>query len=87
MGTATVEFFGIPRLRAGVAAVTVDAGSLCAVLAAAAKACPGIAPLMPDGLPGPHVVVSLDGDRFLTKPDESIPAGARVLLMAADAGG
>lgn len=87
MGTATVEFFGVPRLRAGVAAVTVGAGPLRAVLAAAGRACPGVAGLIPGGRPGPHVLVSLDGERFVTDPDEMIPAGTRLLLLSADAGG
>ena len=87
MGTVTVEFFGVPRLRAGVAAVTVAAGTLRSVLAAAARACPGVAALVLDGVPGPHILVSLDGERFVTDPDEVIPAGARVLLLSADAGG
>lgn len=87
MGTATVEFFGVPRLRAGVAAVTVPAGPLRSVLAAAVAACPGLGALISDGWPGPHVLVSLDGERFVTDADEVIAAGARVLVLSADAGG
>jgi hypothetical protein len=82
-----VEFYAVPRLRAGVAACRVPAGALADVLRAVLAQCPGLAPLLPDGQPGPHVLVSLDGQRFLHDPGEPIPPGARLLVLSADVGG
>jgi hypothetical protein len=84
----TVEFFAIPRLRAGVAELAVPAGTLAEVLAAVGRACPQLAGLVkPDGRLDPHYLLSLDGRRFLTDLAEPIPPGERVLLLSADAGG
>ena len=84
----TVELYGVPRLRAGRAEVTVPAGTVAEVLAALERACPGLAGLVgPDGRPSPHYLLSLDGVRFLGDPSQAVPAGARLLLLSADAGG
>ena len=84
----TVEFFGVPRLRAGRAELPVAACTVRDLLAAVEGACPRLAGLRaPSGRPAPHYLLSLDGRRFLTDPDEPLPPGARVLLLSADAGG
>jgi molybdopterin converting factor small subunit len=88
MGPVTVEFFGVPRLRAGRADVTVAAATPAAALAAAARECPGLGPVVaPDGRLLPHYLLSLGGDRFVADLGEALPAGARLLLLSADAGG
>jgi hypothetical protein len=40
-----------------------------------------------DGRLAPVYLLSLNGERFLTDLDERLPAGARLLLLSADAGG
>ncbi len=87
-GTVTVEFFGIPRQRAGCAELAVEAGTVAEVLAAVQRACPGLTGLVrPDGRMAPHYLLSVDGQRFVTEPKEHLPPGARLLLLSADAGG
>jgi molybdopterin converting factor small subunit len=86
--TVTVELYGIPRLRAGVAERTVPAGSAADVLAAVVRACPGLADVVtPDGRLSPHYLLALDGRRFFTDLAQPLAPGSRVLLLSADAGG
>jgi sulfur-carrier protein len=83
-----VEFFGVPRLRAGRAELRVPPGTVAEVLAAVERACPGLAGLRrSDGAAAPHYLLSLDGQAFLADPGRALHAGDRVLLLSADAGG
>jgi len=87
-GAVTVEFYGVPRLRAGRAELAVPAGPLAAVLAAVERTCPGLAGLVgAGGRVAPHYLLSLDGRRFVNDPEEVLAAGERLLLLSADAGG
>jgi molybdopterin converting factor small subunit len=86
--TVTVEFYGVPRLRAGRSELTVRAATVAEAVAEVVVACPGLAGLrQPDGWLAPQYVLSLDGERFLTDPAERLRAGDRLLLLSADAGG
>jgi hypothetical protein len=83
-----VEFFAIPRLRAGVAELAVPAGTLREVLEAVGRTCPRLTGLVrPDGRLDPHYLLSLDGRRFLADLAETVRPGERLLLLSADAGG
>ena len=83
-----VEFFGIPRHRAGCAMAHIDGETLADVLAALARSYPRLLGLQrPDGSPSPQYLVSLDGSRFLTDPQERLEPESRLLLLSADAGG
>ncbi len=87
-GEVTVEFYGIPRQRAGRAELTVQAGTLAEVLAAVERACPGLARLLQaDGRLAPHYLLSMDGQRFVTDPGRQLRPGDRLLLLSADVGG
>jgi hypothetical protein len=84
----TVEFYGIPRERAGRAELTVTADTVAEALAAIERACPGLRGLLrPDGGLAPQYLLSIDGQRFLTDVSQPVPAGARLLLLSADVGG
>lgn len=84
----TVEFFGIPRQRAGCAAAALPAGTVAELLAALEATFPGLRGLRrPDGRLAPHYLLSLDGGRFVTDPAESLRPGDKVLLLTADVGG
>jgi hypothetical protein len=84
----TVEFFGLPRARAGRAELTVAAATAGEALTAIAAVCPTLADLhRPDGRLAPQYLLSLDGERFVTDLAESLPPGTRLLLLSADAGG
>lgn len=87
-GAVTVEFYGVPRQRAGRAELTVPAGAAAEALRAVERACPRLAGLVSaDGRLVAHYLLSLDGRRFLSDLREQLPPGARLLLLSADAGG
>ena len=87
-----VEFYGIPRRRAGVAETTVPTGNdgtrLGDVLRGLVVQFPA---LSGDCLDGDRlrltVAASLDGRRFLTDPNTRLQAGECLLLLSADGGG
>jgi hypothetical protein len=86
--TVIVEFYGIPRQRAGQAQLAVQAGTVREVLMAVERSCPGLAGLVgADGRLPPQYLISLDGQRFLTESSETLQPGGRLLLLTADAGG
>ena len=86
--TVTVEFYGIPRERAGLPELVVPVGTVAEVLAAVEGACPGLAGLRTaNGRLAPHYLLSIDGRRFALGLDEPLRPGERVLLLSADAGG
>jgi hypothetical protein len=87
-GTVTIEFYGIPRQRAGRAELTVPAGTVAQVLMAVERACPALTGLVTKGETiCLHYLLSVDGNRFVGRPDEVVPPGLRLLLLSADAGG
>lgn len=83
-----VEFFGVPRLRAGQAEVAVPIGSVLTILQAISERCPSLPDLLTaDGHLAPHYLLSLDGRAFVTDLSCEVPPGSRLLLLSADAGG
>jgi molybdopterin converting factor small subunit len=86
--TVTVEFYGVPRLRAGRAELAVAAGTVAEVLRAVERACPGMKGLTTaaGGL-SPQFLVSLDGEEFVADFERTLRSGSRVLVLSADAGG
>ncbi len=83
-----VELYGMPRQRAGCAELTVPAGSLVDVLTAVVTRCPGLSDLVtPEGRIAPHYLLSLDGTSFVKTLASALPAGSRLLILSADAGG
>jgi hypothetical protein len=84
----TVEFFGVPRHRAGRAELTVRARTVAEALEGVERACPALAGLRTaDGRLAAHYLLSLDGERFLSDVGQPLRPGARLLLLSADAGG
>jgi molybdopterin converting factor small subunit len=84
----TVEFFGVPRARAGRAEMQVRATTAAEALAAVAAACPALSGVQKyDGSLAPHFLLSLGGNRFLTDLNLQLSHGDRLLLLSADAGG
>ncbi len=87
-GEVTIEFYGIPRLRAGRAELAVRVGTVAEVLAEVEQTCPGLAGLVQaQGRLDPHYLLSLDGRRFINDWRQRLQPGERVLLLSADAGG
>jgi molybdopterin converting factor small subunit len=86
--TIRVELFGIARARAGAAEAEVRAGSLGELLRALAERYPALAgEVIRDDALADGWLASLDGERFIADPATPLPAGARVLLLSAHAGG
>ena len=84
----TVEFFGVPRHRAGTAELRVPAGSAADVLAAVERACPGLAGVVqPGGRLSPNYLLSRNGTCFVSDLRQAVESGERLWLLSADAGG
>jgi molybdopterin converting factor small subunit len=82
-----VEFFGVPRERAGRAELGVTAATVGDALRKTAIACPALTGLMQGGRLAPHYLLSVNGERFATDLDTRLNPGDRLLLLSADAGG
>jgi molybdopterin converting factor small subunit len=83
-----VEFYGVPRHRAGRAELALCAGTLAQMLDEVVRVCPRLADLRGlDGRPAAAYLVSLNGERFVSGGNEALREGDRVLVLSADAGG
>ena len=85
-----VELLGVPRQRAGVAELEVEAATLGQLLEALVARHPSLADLIPAGRAdrlGPFIVANLNGDRFVSDPRTRLAETDRVLILSADAGG
>ena len=83
-----VEFFGIPRSRAGVASATVGGDCLGDVLVALERDYPGLqGTCIEKGQLLPGFVANLSGNDFVTDPETRLSDGDAVLILSADAGG
>ena len=82
-----VEFLGIPRERAGVSEVEVEAGTLGQLLGTLATKFPGFGDLMSSGGLHPSLAANLNGDEFVSSLETVLEADDRVLILSADVGG
>ena len=83
-----VEFFGIPRARAGVEKATASGDSLGEVLADLAARFPDLAETCFDARRlRPGYTANLGGQRFVTDPETTFNEGDTLLLLNLDAGG
>jgi molybdopterin converting factor small subunit len=82
-----VELLGVPRERAGVAELELQADTLGELLVALAVRCPSLGELITADRLHPSVVANLNGDRFVSDPRTQIDEGDSVLILSADAGG
>lgn len=83
-----IEFFGIPRQRAGTAVTMAQGATLREVLTDLAIRFPRLAEacLQEDRLK-PGYIANLNGDRFIADPETPLSAGDALLILSADAGG
>lgn len=86
--TVRVEFFGIPRTRAGVSHIDVEAASLRDALLAVSASLPGwsAACLNGDHLQ-PGLIANLNGQQFVSDPATKLATGDSLLILSADIGG
>jgi len=82
-----VEFLGVPRARAGIGEIDVEADTLGRLLATLATRLPGLADLVAVDRLHPSLAASLNGDRFISDPETPLGDEDRVLILSADAGG
>lgn len=82
-----VEFLGVPRERAGIAELDVQADTLGRLLGTLAARMPGLAELIADHRLHPSLAASLNGDRFISDPETPLQDEDCVLILSADAGG
>ena len=82
-----VEFLGIPRQRAGVADLEIEAGTLGQVLRELADRFPEFHQLVANGQLHPSIVANLNGDEFVSDPDRQLAANDHLLILSADVGG
>lgn len=82
-----VEFFGIPRQRAGVGQIEVRAETLGQLLGSLASQIPSLGELIDADRLRPSFVANLNGERFVTDPGTVLHQNDCVLILSADAGG
>jgi molybdopterin converting factor small subunit len=82
-----VEFFGVPRERAGVSELEMEADTLGELLATLTQRFPNFANLIAEGRLHPSLVANLNGDQFVTDPHTPLSRKDCVLILSADAGG
>jgi molybdopterin converting factor small subunit len=82
-----VEFFGVPRQRAGVSDVEVQADTLGHLLGTLAARIPSLGDLIAGDRLHDALVANLNGDRFVSDPGTPLGKDDCVLILSADAGG
>lgn len=83
-----VEFYGIPRQRAGCTELIVPAGTLGEVLQAIDQALPEWgAACLEAGRLRREFAANVNGQRFVTELDTRLVEGEVLLVLSADAGG
>jgi molybdopterin converting factor small subunit len=82
-----IEFYGVPRERAGVDDLHVDAATLGQALDTLAARCPRLAEFINGGALHPAFAVNLNGDAFVSDPLTPLADSDHLLILSADAGG
>jgi sulfur-carrier protein len=82
-----VELLGIPRQRAGISELEVQADTLGELLGRLAARIPLLGELIGVDRLHPAFVANLNGDRFVSDPGTPLAEDDCVLILSADAGG
>jgi molybdopterin converting factor small subunit len=83
-----IELYGVPRLRAGVQTVDVQASTIGDALLQLQRACPQLDPdVLTDGQLNAAYVVAIDGGTLTRDPHVSLNAGDTLVLLTSQAGG
>jgi molybdopterin converting factor small subunit len=82
-----IEFFGIPRQRAGVSQLEVEANTLGQLLGVIATRMPSLAEFITADRLDSAVIANLNGDRFISDPATPLVEDDCVIILSADAGG
>lgn len=82
-----VEFLGVPRQRAGISKLEVQAHTLGELLGTLSSKLPALAEFIAADRLNSAAVANLNGDRFISDPRTPLTAQDCVLILSADAGG
>jgi len=82
----TIELYGVPRLRAGTARLTVAGSSVGEAIDAMSVAFPSLH-VFANGELHPAYKLSLNGERFVSDRATPLNDGDTLLLLSADVGG
>jgi molybdopterin converting factor small subunit len=82
-----VEFLGVPRQRAGISELEVQADTLGQLLGTLAARIPSLGDLIAADRLHSSFVANLNGDRFVSDPGTPLGENDCVLILSADAGG
>ena len=82
-----VEFLGVPRQRAGVADLVIEAGTLGELLTVLSHRLPSLSEVILGDRLHPAFVANLNGDEFIRDPATALGSDDYVLILSADAGG
>jgi molybdopterin converting factor small subunit len=82
-----VEFLGLPRERAGVSDLELQAETLGQLFSVLAVRFPSLGELITDDRLRPSIVANLNGDQFVSDPRQPLSPGDCILILSADAGG
>ena len=82
-----VEFLGVPRQRAGVTELMVEARTLGQLLETLSTRLPSLSALIAGNRLHPSFAANLNGDEFISDPGTPLGEDDCVLILSADAGG
>jgi molybdopterin converting factor small subunit len=82
-----VEFFGVPRQRAGISELDVQARTLGQLLGTLAKQIPSLREFIAVDRLNSSFVANLNGDQFVSDPGTPLDENDCLLILSADAGG
>ena len=82
-----VELLGIPRERAGVAELELEADTLGQLFVALERRFPSLGVVVEAGRLHSSFLANLNGDTFVSDPLTRLSASDCVLILSADAGG
>jgi molybdopterin converting factor small subunit len=82
-----VEFLGIPRQRAGLSELEVQAETLGQLLGTLASRFPALRELISSDRLHPSIAANLNGHEFVSDPQTALAESDHLLILSADAGG
>jgi molybdopterin converting factor small subunit len=82
-----VEFFGLPRERAGMSEIELRADTLGQLLGILAKQIPPLSGFIGGDRLHPTFVANLNGNQFVSDPETPLRENDHLIILSADAGG
>ena len=82
-----VEFLGVPRQRAGISQLEVQADTLGQLLGTLATQIPPLGEFIAADRLHSSFIANLNGDQFISDPGTPLAEADCVLILSADAGG